>query len=87
MMKRYFKQLCLGLLLVIGLIPFLSDSASAASGETEMKLICDSWEENVGDYSDQKHCWACEIFILLFVSYLTVIKSSYSQSHWKFMKP
>ena len=66
MMKQFFKQFCIGLLLVFSLSFVFPQSVFAESGEKEMKEFCDTWEENIQDYSDQEHCWSCEIFILLF---------------------
>lgn len=66
MTKRFFKQFCIGLLLIFSLSLMAPSSVLAESGEKEMKEFCDSWDENVSDYSDQSHCWSCEIFILLF---------------------
>lgn len=59
------KRLLIGLLLFCGVFAYASfHTASAAL--VEMADVCDSWEENMKDYSDQEHCWSCQIFLLLF---------------------
>ena len=68
MTKRVLKKICFGLFLAIGLTFVLSRNASAGytAADAEMSVVCDTWQENITDYSDQSHCWSCELFLLLF---------------------
>lgn len=62
------KRLLTGLLLFCGVFAYASSNTAAAGGmgDMTMELFCDSWEENIKDYSDQEHCWSCQIFLLFF---------------------
>ena len=78
-----FKKICVGLFLAIGLVFVQTHDASASilgklvgslvgggigNADAEMNGICDTFAQNLQDYSDQNHCWTCEIFVLLFDS-------------------
>ena len=70
MTQHFFKRLYIGLLLAVGLIFVFSSPVFAGLMDTdaEISAFCDKWEVNLSDYSDQTHCWSCELFILLFDS-------------------
>lgn len=62
------KRLLVGLLLFCGMFVYASSNPACAIGigDMEMEDFCDSWDENIKDYSDQEHCWSCQIFLLFF---------------------
>lgn len=62
------KRLLVGLLLFCGMFVYASSNPACAIGMGDMSMedFCDSWDENIKDYSDQEHCWSCQIFLLFF---------------------
>ncbi len=69
-MAKHFvlKRLLIGLLLVCGVFAYASFHTAAADGmdSITMDAFCDSWQENMADYSDQDNCWSCQFFLLFF---------------------
>lgn len=74
MNKQNLKRICVGLLLTVAFffMSFRPAAAGFGAANAEMAAICDTWGENIADYSDQSHCWSCEIFVLLFDSSNTI---------------
>ncbi len=69
MAKRFIlKRLLIGLLLVCGVFAYASFHTATAGGMDEITIneYCDTWEENMADYSDQDNCWSCQFFLLFF---------------------
>lgn len=71
MTKQILKRLCVGLLLAVCftfVFPHNVKAVGVENADQEMASFCDSWDKNMQDYSDQEHCWSCQIFMLLFDS-------------------
>ncbi|MBR1945926.1 MAG: hypothetical protein IJ846_06535 [Alphaproteobacteria bacterium] len=67
MTKRFaFKRLCGGLAVAIGSFFILSRPVMAGLFDKDMSEVCGSWENALSDYSGTEHCWACQIFMLVF---------------------
>ena len=69
MTKQFvLKRLLIGLLLFCSVFAYASSNNAVAGGmdDMTMDIFCDSWDKNMEDYSDQEHCWSCQIFMLFF---------------------
>ncbi len=69
-MTKHFtlKRLLIGLLLFCSVFAYASFNKASAGGMDDMLMetFCDSWQENMRDYSGQDNCWSCQIFMLFF---------------------